>query len=149
MYTKYQKPVDNDVFKAKWKEGGACAVSMNFDAYECNEGTKSLASYDGGEFGGLSVICEKQIGKGKVIRVGSVSSHADLLKLVDRSPIAKASENVILTERTGQECGVIAVETENKCGELVLDGEYTDLISGKKVKGTVKVEPYGVLVLKK
>lgn len=149
VYTKYQKPVDNDVFKAKWVQGGACAVGMNFDAYEPKEGTKSLAEYDGGEFGGLSVICERQVGKGKVILVGSVISHADLLNLVDRAPIAKASANVILTERTGEENGVIAVETEHKCGELKLDGEYLDLIGGGKVKGKVRIKPYGVLVLKK
>ncbi len=44
---------------------------------------------------------------------------------------------------------MIAVETEDKCGELELNGEYLDLIGGGKVKGKVRIEPYGVLVLKK
>lgn len=60
VYTKYQKPLDNDVLKAQWTNGGECAVSMCYDAYECNEGTKSLAHYVAGEFAPLSVITEPE-----------------------------------------------------------------------------------------
>jgi len=95
------------------------------------------------------VITERKVGKGKVILVGSVISHGDLLRLVNRAPIAEASKNVILTERTGEESGIIAVETENREGYIVLDGEYTDLITNKKYSGKTEIEPYGVLILKK
>lgn len=149
VYTKYQKPIDNDVFKAKWQDGGDCPVSMCFDAYQCAEGTSALASYAGGEFGGLAVVTERKVGKGKVILVGSVISHGDLLRLVNRAPIAEASGNVILTERTGKENGIIAVEIENKEGYVVLNGEYTDLITGGKCSGKTKIQPCGVMVFKK
>ena len=59
------------------------------------------------------------------------------------------NKNVILTERTGEESGIIAVETENREGYIVLDGEYTDLITNKKYSGKTGIEPYGVLILKK
>ena len=149
MYVKYQKPVANDVFKAKWTNDGDCAISTCFDAYECNAGTESLAHYVDGEFAPLSVITERKVGKGKVILVGSVISHGDLLRLVNKKPIAEASENVILTQRCGTENGIIAVETENKKGYIVLDGKYTDLISGKTFSEKVEIQPYEVLVLKK
>ena len=79
----------------------------------------------------LSVITERKVGKGKVILVGSVLSHGDILRLVNRATIAEASGNVILTERTGKESGIIAVETENKSGFIILNGSYTDLITGE------------------
>ncbi len=149
VYVKYQKPVDNNVFKAQWTNDGVCSVSTCFDAFECNTGTESLAHFIDCEFAPLSVITERKVGKGKVILVGSVISHGDLLRLVNRAPIAEASKNVILTERTGEESGIIAVETENREGYIVLDGEYTDLITNKKYSGKTGIEPYGVLILKK
>lgn len=148
VYTKYQKPVGNDVFKAKWMDGGYCAVGMCYDAYECGEDTESLARYDGDEFDGLSVVTYRNIGKGKVILIGSVLSHGDLLRLINIPPIAEASENVILTERSGKQNGIIAVETENKEGYIVLEGEYTDLLTNKNLKGKIQINPYEVLVLK-
>ena len=149
VYTKYQKPLDNDVFRAQWTNDGECGISTCYDAYECNDGTNSLAHYTAGEFAPLSVITERKVGKGKVILVGSVISHGDLLRLVNRAPIAEASANVILTERTGKEHGIIAVETENKSGYIILNGDYTDLITGKTYSGKTHISPYGVLVLKR
>ena len=152
VYVKYQKPVANNVFKAKWTNDGECEVGMCYDAYECKEGTKSLAHYVAGEFAPLSVITERKLGKGKIILVGSVISHGDLLRLVDRAPIAEASENVILTERTkkdGDRYGIIAVETENRNGYIVLNDEYTELITGRRVSGKIDIVPYEVLVLKR
>ena len=149
VYTKYQKPIDNDVFKAKWNDGETCSVGCCFDAYECKEGTKSLVAYSEGEFTPFSVITEKKVGKGKVILVGSVISEKDLLKLVNRKPIAEASSNIVLVERSGGFCGIIAAEIENKDGFIVLDGDYTDLISGKPFCGRVNTMPYDVFVFVK
>jgi len=146
VYTKYQIPVDNGVFKAQWQDGAECSVSECFDAFELKKGTKSLAAYTAGELAPLSVITERRIGKGKIILVGSVISHSDILKLINIPPIAEASSNIILTER---DCGITAVETENKRGYVVLDGEYTEIITNKKLKGKTEVAPYGALVLKK
>lgn len=147
VYTKYQKPIDNDVFKAQWQDGGECSVSMCYDAYECNEGTTSLAHYVAGEFAPLSVLTERKVGKGRVILVGSVVSHGDLIRLVSKEPIADASDNIVITERTGEQNGIIAVEIENKTGYIVLDKKYKDLISGRVLQGRILLKPYEVFVL--
>lgn len=149
VYTKYQKPVANEVFKAQWTNDGECAVSMCYDAFECNEGTKSLAHYAAGEYAPLSVITERKVGEGKVILVGSVLSHGDILRLVNCAPVAEASGNVILTERTGEQNGIIAVETENKGGFIILNSDYTDLITGETYSGKVEIQPYQARVMKK
>lgn len=146
VYTKYQKPFDSDDFKARWADGTECKISICYDAFECNDGTESLAFYDGGEFDGLSAITRRKVGKGSVILVGSVISHADILRLAGKKPIAEASGNIILTERGN---GIIcAVETQNAAGYVVLNGKYKDLISGKEFAGKTKIEPYDALVLK-
>lgn len=144
VFTKYQKPIDNTVFKAKWNDGEECSVGVCFDAYECKPGTTSLAGYTEGEFAPLSVIAERKVGKGKVILVGSVISHKDILKLVNKAPIAKASNNIVLVERSGKENGIAVVEIENKEGYIVLENQYVDLISGKVCSGKIKVDPYQV-----
>ncbi len=152
VYTKYQKPVANDVFKARWRDGEECKISLCYDAYEFDENDPnilSLARYEGDEFDGLSVVTQRKVGKGRVILVGSVLAPRDILRLVNRAPIAEASENVILTERTGRQNGIIAVETENRKGFIVLDGEYTELLTGKKLKGKMEITPYQTLVMRK
>ncbi len=149
VYTKYQKPIDNDVFRAKWKNGDDCKIGTCFDAYELQEGTESLVDYDGDEFGGLSVVAQRKVGKGKVILLGSVVSHDDLRRLVGFKPIAEASDNLSLVERSGAAEGIIAVETDNRDGYIVLDGTYTNLLDGKTYCGKVEMKPYQVCVLAK
>lgn len=147
VHTKYQNFLDNDVFKACWTDGTSCSIGKCFDAYECAKGTESLANYVGFENDGLSVIASRKVGKGKVIVVGSVVSVNDLLMLVDRQPIADASENIVLTERDNGV--IIAVETENREGYVCLDGNYIDALSNRILNGKVKINSYEVLVLKK
>ena len=147
VYTKYQKPVANDVFRAEFADGTPCGVSTCFDAYVVNDGTQALASYRGDEFDGLTVIAQKTVGKGKVILLGSVPNHADVRRLVGIKPILKASDNVTLIERSNG--AIIAVEIENTTGYVELDGNYTDKISNTVLSGKVTVSPYSVLVLEK
>ena len=147
VYVKYQRPIHNDVFRAKWKHDGECGISLWYDAFECQEGTKSLAHYTAGEFAPYSVITERKVGKGRVIVVGSVLSHADILRLVGIPPIAEAGENVTLTYRSGAQSGIIAVETAGVSGRLYLNGEYKDILTERLLSGSIELAPYEVLVL--
>ena len=71
------------------------------------------------------------------------------MRLIDCAPVAQATNNVVLVERNGSQYGIVAVETENRAGRITLDGEYTDLLTGNKLTGDVKIPPYGALVLRK
>ena len=148
VYTKYQKPIANDVFRAVWNDGEELGISACYDAFEAVD-SESLAKYDGDEFGGYSVVTEKKVGKGKVIMLGSVLSHEGLRRLAGIAPIAEASGNIRLVERSGEENGIIALELRNEEGYITLDGEYTELLSGRVLNGKVSIAPYEVLVLKK
>ena len=82
-----------------------------------------------------------------MILLGSVISHGDMLRLIKIKPIAEASGNVILTECVN---GVIlAVETQNTEGYIAVNGEYTELLSDKKLNKKIQIKPYEILVLKR
>jgi beta-galactosidase GanA len=149
VYTRYQKPIANDVFRGKWADGGETMKLYDYyDAYRPVD-SRALISYDGGEFDGYAVATEKKIGRGRVILLGSVLPHGELRRLAGIAPIAEASENVRLVERSGDENGLIALEVAAENGFLVLDGAYTDLISGQRLEGRVEMQPHRVLVLRK
>ena len=148
IYTRYQKPVSNDAFKALWKSGEEETVSDYYDAFEPTEGIP-LITYRGDEFDGYAAVTERRVGQGRVIVLGSVISFDGLRRLTGLSPIAKASDNVRLVERSGVENGLIAVEQKHQEGYLILEGKYLDLVHDRTVSGKLTLAPYEVLVLKK
>lgn len=149
VYLKYQKPIDNNVFRAKWNNGTDCEMSKCFDAYELR-GAKSLAAYvEGDEFAGYSVVAENKLGKGKVVVLGSLLNPDDLFRLTGMTSGVSATPNLTVVERSGKRNGMIVVEHEAKDGTVTLCGSYKELITGKMHSGTVCVHPYEVLVLER
>ncbi len=147
VYTKYQLPVEDESIKAKWNDGEEIKLRMGTDAYEVVD-AESLASYVSDELENLTAIARRKVGKGQVIILGSAVDKDSLLKLINRAPIAKASSNIDLVERTGKENGIIAMEIEGKDGYIVLDKEYYDILNDKKISGKVEMPPYTALFLK-
>ena len=145
VYTQMQIPMETDEIKAVWKDGTALPVEKTFDAYTLN-GAESLADYTSSYVKGLSVIAQKQVGKGKVIVVGSVISGADMLRLIGMQPILKASDNVELTQRGDY---VIAMEIENQEGTIELPEVYRDILTDKTYSGQIAIGAFSVMVLKK
>lgn len=146
VYTKYQKPIANSVWHAAWQDGSPLGISICYDAMEATDSTP-LATYHGDEFDGFAAITERRIGAGRVILLGTLPDASAIRRLTGLSPIAEASENIDLVERSGTHAGLIAIETENKPGILTLPGSYRDLIHDRRLCGTVTVKPYEVLVL--
>ncbi|MCH5157634.1 MAG: beta-galactosidase [Clostridiales bacterium] len=142
----YQRPIENPQFKAEWNDGTPCEISMCYDSFLF---ANPLATYTAGDFGKEYAVVQKEIGKGKVILVGSVLSHKDLRRLIEQNPILKASDNVSLTERGAKTKTVIAVEIENKQGFIEFDGRYKSLLTGDVVSGKITIEPYSVDIFEK
>ncbi len=147
VYTKYQRPISNDVFTAKWSDGTPLDISVYYDAFEPLEGTQSLAKYDSGEFEGYSVLTERKIGKGSVVLVGSVLSANGYRQLAAEADILSASENVRVILREGRQDVIFVIELENKEGTVSLEDTYYDYISGKRMNGIIRINPYSVLAL--
>lgn len=148
VYTTFQMPIDNDVFKAKWNDGSELKISHTFDGYELC-GAESLATYTNDYPENLTAIACRKVGRGKVILLGSMISETDMLRLVEnecgRKPIAKASENVELIQR---DKSIIAIELQNEKGSILLDGQYKDLLTDKVYTGKTEILPYSVMFLK-
>ena len=72
-----------------------------------------------------------------------------MLKLVDKAPTLEASENIDITERFGEENGIIAIEIEGKDGYIVLDKEYYDVLNDVTVSGKIEMKPYSAYILRK
>ena len=100
------------------------------------------------ELENLTAIARRKVGKGQVIILGSAIDKKSLLKLVDKKPTLGASENIDLTQRLGEENGIIAIEIEGKDGYIVLDKEYYDVLADKKISGRVEMKPYDAYILK-
>ena len=145
---KHHLPVEQDNFKAKWTQGGEFFdISLGCDAYDCVD-SECLATYEGFDLEGMCAISKRKVGKGTVIILGTAPDKKALLKLIDKAPIADASQNVFLTKREGDENIICALEIEGKCGYVMLDKEYYDILGKKTVSGKVEIEPYGALFLK-
>ena len=147
VYTKYQLPLETDRIRLRTGDT-VSACSAGFDAYELR-GAQSLAVYEGELLDGYTAVAAHKVGKGKVILLGTMPSNAVLRSLVGLAPIAEASSNVRLVARSGAAEGIIAMETENRAGHVVLEGKYRDLIGGGTLGGKVQIPAYGVLVLQK
>ena len=147
VYTKYQLPMEDENITSAWADGEKIQMFMGNDAYELN-GAESLATYCSDELDNLTSIARRRVGKGQVIILGGAVDKKALLRLVGKAPIAEASENIDLVERSGEENGIIAIEVENKNGYIVLDKEYYDIINERVVSGRVEIAPFEALFFK-
>ena len=148
VYTKYQLPIENKEYTAKLSDGTEFQVFLGCDAYELR-GAECLATYENvPDLKGLCAIAKNKLGKGQIIILGTAPSKEVLLSLVDKAPIAKASRNIDIVERTGEQNGIIAMEIENKEGYIILDKPYYDIINDKEVSGKIEMKPFSALFLK-
>ena len=147
VYTKYQLPIQDKNITAKWNDGEEIQLFLGTDAYEVID-AESLATYESEELENLTAIARRKVGNGQFIILGSAIDKKSLLKLVNKTPIFEASENIDLVERIGEENGVIATEIEGKDGYIVLDKEYYDVLNDCKVNGRLEMKAYDAYILK-
>jgi beta-galactosidase GanA len=154
-YCNYQIPGDPGDFAIRWSDGSESSGSIWYDSFDAGE-AEVLASYTEQPLKGLAAILRKKVGKGQIILLGTMPKQEDLKKLLlsvckeaGIEPGAEASSNLLAVPRKGKAGdGLIAVEFENRPATLTVARAATDLLTGKKYNGKVKIQPYGVMVLK-
>lgn len=124
------------------------AGHMYSAGFELN-GATAISTYEAGPLKGLAAITSHNVGKGKVVLLGTVLKPDSLARLVrtlhnEETAVIDASEGVCVCEREG---GVVLVELDGKEGYAVLRGEHVDVISGAKRSGRVELGGYDVVVL--
>lgn len=144
-YCKYNVPIDHKDYFAVKSDGAPISGSRYYDGYE-DAPENHLAVYTEGDLKGLGMITEKSYGKGSIVLVGSFLESKELVEFTGIAPILKASDNVMLNRRSS---GVITcMELFNKAGTVLLDGTYTDLLTGDVLSGEITLKPYQTLILK-
>ncbi|MBQ4269336.1 MAG: beta-galactosidase, partial [Clostridia bacterium] len=146
VYTAFQMPIANDVFKAKWSDGTDLSISQTFDGYQLC-GSESMAVYTNDHPQGLSVITRKKVGKGQVVLVGAMLGEEDFKRLIEKelgfAPICEASDNVELIERGSL---IFALELKNEKGFVCVNRKYKNVLTGEVVDGRVEISPYSVCI---
>ena len=154
-YCNYQIPGDPGDFALRWSDGSESFGSIWYDGFEAG-GAEVLAAYTEPPLKGLAAVLRKKVGKGQIILLGTMPKQEDLKKLLlsvckdaGIEPAAEASSNLLVVPRKGKAGeGLIAVEFENRPASLTLVRPAVDLLTGRKHNGKVKIQSYGVMVLK-
>lgn len=154
VYCKYQIPADKCNFRLRWNNGDESTGKIWYDGFEVNEG-QALATYTDGPLKGLAAVVQRNIGKGRIVLLGTMPEAGALQKLLISitsqagiAPAAKADSNLLVVPRKGKAGeGAVVIELENRKGSMVLPKPATELLGGNRLSGEICVRPYGVLVL--
>jgi len=131
--------------------------SLWCDAFIPEKGTKAIAAYADGPAKGMAAAVERKIGRGKIVALGT---HFDrrflagwLVSEIAKYAQAKAVSGcgIVAVRRvsvTGKPEGMIVVDIAGKGGKATPDKNGVDLLTGKKVKNSLSLPPYGVAVIK-
>ncbi len=120
------------------------------------ETAKVLATYSSDFYKGAAAITANEFGKGKVFYVGcdlDTCSMKALMKFIAQEAgllpvLADLPEGVEAVRRISKGIEYLMVMNHNETeAQIKLDGEFTDMITGEKVRNDVKIQPYGVFAL--
>ena len=154
VYCKYQIPSDNREFEITWNDGQKTKGKSSYDGFEA-AADKVLASYTDGSLKGLAAHISANVGKGKVIILGTAPDASTIKKILELAELRgyDASENVYVVERSGDnQSGIILLELRGSSeGYAVVDGDYIDIVSNTKYTRSTRIamSAYEVRVLKK
>ncbi len=141
-------------FNLRWHDLRESEGSLIYDAFE-PRGAEALATYMDNELAGLAAVTRVPMGRGQVVVLGTMLREADLVALMntlaadaDVTPVARASENLLVVPRSGEAGrGAVLVETHNESAMCTLPEKGVNLLNGEKVDGTLELPPYGVAVI--
>lgn len=139
-----------------WADGSECKAEKWLQLYDVPGDAQVLATVTGGysSLVGKALIFEKQLGKGKIVVLGTEPSREDCKRLLC-SVLADSCQpriegEVAAAYRYGDGLsGIGAQEYGGREGKLYLEGCYTDLLTNVTYQGEAALKPYQTLILKK
>ncbi|MCS7003931.1 MAG: beta-galactosidase [Cytophagales bacterium] len=130
----------------------------------CNFWTEALstkgttwATYQNGFLSGKPAIASNQVGKGKVVFLGTGIGRKNLSQLFlyiakeqGIQPLAYGDKDVIVVPRKGTSQGTVIVNIANETKKIMLPSPAgKDLLSGKYFDAWIELKPYEVLIFEK
>ena len=134
---------------------GSCLVPISaFADLLTPEGGTCVGTYEGSWFSGQPGCVKNAVGKGTCIYYGSVFTEAAAHALLDMAGITAACDDVFtlpsdvsLAVRQKPGCTTAFVlNYANAPEEIIIKKPVTELLSGKTLSGSVRMEPYGVML---
>lgn len=110
-------------------DSGTVSAHLWCDAYQADSSHRVLARYNGNALDGQPAIIESQIGRGRVLLLGTLPDTAWLRNLIGQiagAPKVPADDGVVSVERVdsrGNSAGWIAINTEPSPRKLRLPGQ--------------------------
>ncbi len=154
----------NESVSIAMADGNALGLGGNYKAVDtCSvihaEGSEVLATFADDYFAGSPALTVNAFGKGKAYYVAARTDGPFLADLYGKLVSELAIERVLDTElpagvtaqlRTDGSTRFIFLQNYNRNEvALTLDGEYTDLLSGDTLSGSITLERYAVRVLQR
>lgn len=153
-----QIPDHKHRIKCEWADGSEYEACNFLQLFDISDDTEALATVKGGfsTLVGKAVLFKKKVGKGTVIVLGALPGKDDMQKLlemaINESGVAHFSftGDIVASDREGEKyTGIAAQEIGGQLGELTIDGNMTDILTGKMYTDKVTFEPYQTVILKK
>ena len=152
---RYSIPDTEGHIKAEYSDGLPFAGEKWFELSDADEGALVKVTEGHSAINGSALVYKKRVGKGNVIVLGTVPSKEDMKKLLSLAcgcagvTMPKCAGELIVSPREGKGVsGVILAEYGDKTASYTLANPAVDLLTGRKLNGTVDIAPYEVLVLR-
>jgi len=154
----YAVPDLNNDIKCQWVSGQPFTSRLWYELYEKDaDALATVAEAPHSALVGKAVAIKKKVGKGTVFLLGTIPS-ADVMRgnilplALDAAGLSTGhigdSNNLMVVRREGHGMtGVVVVEYQGKPGRYTLDKPAVELITARKLEGTIEIKPYQVLVL--
>lgn len=156
-YWAYGIPDRQGSVKTAWNDSGDIfRADIYYDVFE-SDGVKNLVRITEGHsaINGKGVVVECEVGKGKVILLGTFPSESEMNEIVRIAGETAGIEHgriegeVMVSPRQGESGeGVFLIEYSGKrSGKYFFDGRMTDIITGKVYENEIELEPCGIAVM--
>lgn len=154
----YQVPDEKHRLSLQWNaDGSPLTANQWVECFRIPADAQPLATVTDGfeSLKGTCVAFQKQVGKGWIIVCGTFPDAEDWDRIV-RLALKKSGAaclpltgELIAAPRAGEAGnGLVLTEIGGKEATCALPAPMTDLLTGKRVEGTVSLSPYEVMVLK-
>jgi len=149
---KFHAPDKEGRIKAQWNDGAEFKGDMWYEMTDDATDDVLVRVTDcHSAMVGTSLLTCKQVGKGKVVMLGTLPSAEDMAKIIGMfcEGAGKAEGEVMAAYREGEAGkGLILVERAAKEAAYTLDKPMVDLLTGETLSGKITLKPYDVKVLK-
>jgi beta-galactosidase GanA len=151
----YNVPDIDGVMGARWTDGDALGGSPWYEMYE-DRGGEVLARAEAphSALNGKAVLLKCRVGKGVVYLLGALPDARGARKLIELAArdagiaLPQLEGAVLAVPRAGDGVrGLILIEHAGEAASYRLDRPMTDILTGERLSGALRLEPYAVRVL--